>query len=91
MGWGETRKGVNPMRSPRDSLHVYIQLTSERGVVRPYELFPLESVYVLRTLLAEDHRVREDRVVLSRHGQLLADEDALEHEDIITVWIAPPS
>lgn len=58
------------------------------GTYQSYDLYPLSYVFNLRRILAEDFRLMEERICLLRGGQILSDDDSLEHNDIITAYLS---
>lgn len=75
--------------SDDDTLLVHIE-TSMSGMYHSYDLYPLSFVFNLRRIIAEDFRLMEERICLLRDGQILSDDDCLQHNDIITAFLAFP-
>lgn len=71
------------------TLLVHIE-TSMNGMYHSYDLYPLSFVFNLRRIIAEDFRLMEERICLLRGDQILSDDDCLQHNDIITAFLASP-
>lgn len=65
-------------------MHIYIDYTDGR---EPFDLTPFRHVYNLRRLLAEDHRVMEQRLHIHRGGVEVDDETELFPGDVVQVAI----
>lgn len=52
-----------------------------------FDLYPFNHVHNLRRLLAEDHRVMEQRLHIYRGGVEINDETELFPEDVIQITI----
>jgi hypothetical protein len=63
---------------------IYIDYTNGR---EEFDLSPFNTVYFLRRLLAEDHKVMESRLHIYRHGEEINDETVLNPSDVVQVAI----
>lgn len=63
---------------------IYIDYTDSR---QEFDLTPFRHVYHLRRLLAEDHRVMEQRLHIYREGVEINDDTELSPDDVIQVTI----
>lgn len=52
-----------------------------------YDIYPNNTVFYLRRLLSEDHRVAEARLHIHRQGVEVDDETILEPFDVVQITI----
>lgn len=65
-------------------MQIYIDYTDGR---QEFNLYPFNTVYWLRRLLAEDHKVMEERLHIYRNHVEVNDETILYPEDVVQVAV----